>query len=112
MVILHQLGRLEVVPSNVSPSVTVDVKYQTLTCMYFGACIELYLMWCVSLPAYDLSPVRCFSNSHKLCDGCSVLTSRGSPSAWELLQDLAAGLLQENFTQDPKILLSVQRRSA
>lgn len=35
-----------------------------------------------------------------------------APQAWELLQDLAAGLLQEYFTQDPKILLSVQRRSA
>lgn len=57
MVMLHQLGRLEVVLSNLNPSVTVNVKCQVLACMYFGAFIELYLMWCISLPASDPSPV-------------------------------------------------------
>lgn len=57
MEMLHWLGRLEVVPSNLSPSVTVDVKCQALACTYFGAFIELYLMWCLSLPASDPSLV-------------------------------------------------------
>lgn len=57
MAMLHQLGRLEVVPSNLNPSVTVDVKCQALACMYFGAFIELYLTWCMSFPASDPSLV-------------------------------------------------------
>lgn len=57
VVMLCRLGRLEVVPSNLNPSVTVDVKCQALACMYFGVFIELYLTWCMSLPASDPSPV-------------------------------------------------------
>lgn len=40
---LHQLGRLEVVPSKLNLSVTGDMKCQALFCMYFGALTELYL---------------------------------------------------------------------
>lgn len=43
---LHGLWRGTVVPS-----VTVSVKGQAVTCMCFGAFTELYLTWCVSLPA-------------------------------------------------------------
>lgn len=57
MAMLHLLGRLEVVPSNLKPSVAGAVTCQALTCTYFGAFAELYLTWCMSLPASDPCPV-------------------------------------------------------
>lgn len=56
MVVLHQLGRLEVITSNLSP-VTVNMKCQALVCMYFAAFIELYLTQCMSLSTSDPSLV-------------------------------------------------------
>lgn len=43
VVMLHRLGRLEVVPSKLNFSVTCDVKCQALACMYFGVFTGLYL---------------------------------------------------------------------